>query len=378
MIGDLVSAKGVLMVFKKLGLFTVIALLGMVALQMGQAKASFEIEQIVDDIKIPWAIAFLPNGDLLVTERKGDLLRVTNGKVVAKISGVPDVRAKGQGGLLDVVLHPDFASNQLIYLSYSDASGSGGSNTSIARGRFDGDTLKDVQTIYQATPNTKNGRHFGSRIVFDEDGYLYFSVGDRGDRDTNPQDKNRDGGKVYRLLDDGQVPTDNPFLGKPGLDAMYSLGHRNIQGMAKHPQTGDIWAHEHGPRGGDEVNIVKAGANYGWPILSYGINYNGTSFAKGTEREGFVSPDWYWDPSIAPSGMAFVTSDKYPDWQGHLLVGSLKFGQLVLCELDGNRIVSAEPVLEKIGRVRDVRQGPDGFIYLAIDGKGIQRVVPAK
>ena len=365
------------MFLKELTRIFVLSLIGFSTLHLTTAQADYRLEQVVDGLRVPWAIAFLPNGDMLVTERSGDLLRVSDGKVVAEIDGVPEVRARGQGGLLDVVLHPDFESNRLVYLSYSDASGSGGSNTSIARGQLEGNKLKNVEVIYRATPNTRNGRHFGSRIAFDKQGYLFFAVGDRGDRDTNPQDKNRDGGKVYRLKDNGDVPTDNPFVGESGaLDAMYSLGHRNTQGMAMHPETDEIWTHEHGPRGGDEINTVKPGANFGWPILSYGINYSGTSFAEGTERAGFVSPDWYWDPSIAPSGMAFVTSDKYPDWQGHLLVGSLKFSQLVLCELDGNQVVSAGAAVEDVGRIRDVRQGPDGYIYLAVEGSGIKRVMP--
>ena len=352
-------------------------LLASISLQAAALQAEYRLEQVVEGMGVPWAIAFLPNGDLLVTERSGDLLRVKDGKVVGKIEGVPEVRARGQGGLLDAVLHPEFETNRFVYLSYSDASGPGGSNTSIARGKLEGDALVDVEVIYRATPNTRNGRHFGSRIAFDKAGYLFFAVGDRGDRDTNPQDKNRDGGKVYRLHDDGKVPSDNPFVGQSGaLDAMYSLGHRNTQGMAMHPVTGEIWTHEHGPRGGDEINIVKPGANFGWPILSYGINYSGTSFAEGTERAGYVSPDWYWDPSIAPSGMTFVTSDKYPEWQGHLVVGSLKFSQLILCELNGNEIVDAEPAVEEVGRIRDVRQGPDGYIYVAVEGSGIKRVMP--
>ncbi|MFN3239707.1 MAG: PQQ-dependent sugar dehydrogenase [Pseudomonadales bacterium] len=358
-----------------LGMLALLAVAGIV-LQVNHANASYQTETIVEDLNIPWAMAWLPNGDMLVTERRGEILRIKEGEIIARLTGVPEVRAKSQGGLLDLVLDPDFVNNHLIYLSYADGESGSGSNTAIARARLDGDALKDLQVLYKAEPNTASGHHFGSRIAFDQHGHLYFSVGDRGDRNTNPQSKSRDGGKVYRIHRDGRVPEDNPFASSE-LPAMYSLGHRNIQGMASHPQTGAIWTHEHGPRGGDEVNLIQAGANYGWPILSYGVNYSGTSFAEGTERSGYESPVWYWDPSIAPSGMTFVTGDKYPEWRGHLLVGSLKFGQLVLCEVKGNKIINATPVLKNLGRVRDVRQAPDGYVYVAIDGVGIKRILPA-
>lgn len=347
------------------------------AVQTTQAKSNFQLITINDSVSVPWAIAWLPNGDMLVTERRGSLLRVRGSKVIARVDGVPKVRGKGQGGLLDIALHPDFKTNQLIYFSYSDPTGGGGANTAIARAKYSDDALSEIEVVYKAAPNTKGGNHYGSRLTFDQEGYLFFSVGDRGNRDKNPQDLNRDGGKIYRLHDDGSVPEDNPFVSINGAKtAIYSFGHRNPQGMAVHPKTGKIWIHEHGPKGGDEVNFIKPGANYGWPILSYGVNYSGSSFAEGTEREGFESPLWYWVPSIAPSGMAFITSEKYPEWNGHLLVGSLKFGQVVLCKLEDGRVVSAEPVLENLGRVRDVRQGPDDFVYIATDNHGIQRVQP--
>lgn len=366
------------MILKKLFVLTLVITAIPFVLQLNQASASYQLEPVVDGIKIPWAMAWLPNGDLLINERRGNMLRVRDGEVVAKIEGVPHVRAKGQGGLLDLALHPDFKTNQQIYFSYSDPTGGDGANTAIARAVLEEDELTKVEVIYKGEPNTKGGNHFGSRLVFDRSGYLFFSIGDRGQRDVNPQDIKRDGGKIYRLHDDGRVPIDNPFVThQDAVQATYSLGHRNPQGMAMHPTSGKIWVHEHGPRGGDEVNIITAGENYGWPILSYGINYSGSSFAEDTERDGYASPAWYWDPSIAPSGMAFVTGDKYPEWQGHLLVGSLKFGMVVLCELDGEKIVAAKPVIENLGRVRDVRQGPDGYIYVATDRNGVQRVLPA-
>lgn len=345
------------------------------------AEANYQVESVVEGISLPWGMTWLPNGDMLVSDRSAKLYRVRDGAIAAEIDGLPAVHVNGQGGLLDLALHPRYgASDEFnwLYFSYSDPSGNGkGSNTTLARAKLSDSTLVNLEVLYQAGPNTERGQHYGSRIVFDDAGYLYFSIGDRGARDDNPQDLQRDGGKVYRLHDDGRVPEDNPFVGRSdAIAAVYSFGHRNPQGMARHPQTGAIWAHEHGPRGGDEVNIIKAGANYGWPILSYGINYNGTKFAQGTEREGFESPTWYWDPSIAPSGMTFVTSEHYPDWQGHLLVGSLKFRYLQLVRLNGDQITDTSVLFEGIGRVRDVRQGPDGFIYVATEGEGIKRIVP--
>ena len=227
------------------------------------------------------------------------------------------------------------------------------------------------------TSNTTKGQHFGSRIVFDNEGYLFFSIGERGARDVNPQDLSRDGGKIYRVFDDGSIPEDNPFVTKEGAKtAIYSYGHRNPQGLIKHPETGEIWDHEHGPKGGDEINIIKKGANYGWPMVTYGINYGGTPITEKREMEGIEAPIHYWTPSIAPSGMAFVTSEKYPNWKGSLLVGSLSFQYLERLEMDGNKVISREKFMEDEGRVRDVRQGPDGLIYVAIEGKGIYKLIP--
>lgn len=338
----------------------------------------YSTETVIDGIRVPWGMVWLPSGDLLVSERGGEIYRVRDNAIVATLSGVPTVDVNGQGGLLDLELHPNFAQSGWLYLSYSSPDGEGsGSNTAIMRARLDGDSLVEKQVLYRAKPNSTRGQHYGSRLEFDEDGYLYFSIGDRGDRDHNPQDLSRDGGKIYRLHDDGRIPDNNPFASQSGaIAAIYSYGHRNPQGMARHPDSGAIWIHEHGPRGGDEINLIKAGANYGWPILSYGINYSGTKFAEATEREGYQSPLWYWDPSIAPSGMAFVTSDKYPDWQGRLLVGSLKFDYLALCSLSGESVTDCTPVMKGIGRVRNIRQGPEGDIYVAVEGgQGILRIV---
>ena len=243
------------------------------------------------------------------------------------------------------------------------------------RAKLKGDSLVEQQDIYLAQAYDDAGRHFGSRLAFDRQGYLYFSIGDRANRDVNPQDISRDGGKIYRLHDDGRIPKDNPFINEPkAKTAIYSYGHRNPQGMALHPKTGQIWIHEHGPRGGDEVNLIAPGKNYGWPLVSHGVNYSGTKFTELTEKEGMESPLWHWTPSIAPSGMVFVTSDNYPQWQNHLLVGSLKFGYLVLLTLADNRVIAQEKLFEGLIRVRNVKQGSDGFLYVGVDGKGIYRI----
>lgn len=347
----------------------------------GASDLQVKAEQVVSGIQIGWGIGFLPNGDILVTEKSGTLYRVSNGEIAAEITdGIPsDLEINGQGGFLDVELHPNYEENGWIYFSYASNEGGGeGSNTKIIRAKLENDALTSVETIYKAAPNSTRGQHYGSRIVFDNNGYLFFSVGDRGNRDVNPQDINRDGGKIYRLNDDGSIPEDNPFVGKDGLDAIYSYGHRNPQGMALNPATGVVWEHEHGPRGGDEVNIIEPGKNYGWPVISYGINYNGTEFAEDTVMAGMEQPVTYWDPSIAPSGMEFVTSDKYPGWQGDLLVGSLKFSYIALLDVEGNEIVGEKKLVEGTTRIRAIEEGPDGYIYLTSEGSGLYRLVPVE
>ncbi len=340
-----------------------------------------EAEEVVSGIRIGWGIGFLPGGDMLVTEKSGTIYHIRDGEIVAEITeGIPsDLDVNGQGGFLDIEPHPNYSENGWIYFSYASTEGEGeGSNTKIIRAKLGDNALTSIEKIYKATPNTTRGQHYGSRIVFDEDGYLYFSVGDRGNRDVNPQDINRDGGKIYRLNDDGSVPEDNPFVGKDGIDAVYSYGHRNPQGMALNPESGVVWAHEHGPRGGDEVNIIESGNNYGWPIISYGINYNGTEFAEDTARAGMEQPVTYWDPSIAPSGMAFISSDKYPGWKGDLLVGSLKFSYIVHLDLEGDNVVSQQKLVEGTTRIRAIEQGPDGYIYFTSEGNGVYRLVPVQ
>ncbi|MDZ7716357.1 MAG: PQQ-dependent sugar dehydrogenase [Balneolaceae bacterium] len=342
---------------------------------------SYEIETVVEGVAVPWGMVWLPNGDMLITNRNGELHVFSDGELVEEpVQGLPEINAFGQGGLMDLELHPNYEQNGWIYISYSSPDGSGsGANTAIMRARLENNALVDKEVLYKAEPNSNRGQHFGGRIEFDKEGYLYFSVGDRGNRDVNPQDITRDNGKVYRLHDDGSIPEDNPFVGKEGLDAIYSYGHRNPQGMDMHPETGQIWTHEHGPRGGDEINIIEKGKNYGWPVISFGINYSGTEFAEDTAKAGMEQPEWYWDPSIAPSGMTFVTSDKYPEWQGDLLVGSLKFNYVVWCKVkDNNKVTGEKIIFEEIGRVRNIRQGPDGYIYVATEGNGIVRIVPQK
>jgi glucose/arabinose dehydrogenase len=317
---------------------------------------------------------------MLITEISGKLLISDASKTkLYEVEGVPKVYVQGQGGLLDVIAHPNFPDNKVIYLSYAShlPQGDSGSNTAILKAELKDRKLVNKKVIYQAEPNTKSGVHFGSRMAFDSEGYLYFSIGDRGERDKNPQDISRDGGKIYRIKDDGSIPADNPFVGQTGArTAIYSFGHRNPQGLSKHPISGDIWEHEHGPRGGDEINIIKKGKNYGWPVISYGINYSGTHFALGTHKDGMVQPVSHWTPSIAPCGMTFVEGDKYPEWKGNLLVGSLKFRHLVRVVLQDDKVISQHIVAAGIGRVRNVKQGPDGYIYVAIEGAGIFKLLP--
>jgi len=342
----------------------------------------FHVQNVVEGVEVVWGMAFFPDGKMIFTERDGDMHLVRNGELVDDpIGGVPEVWAEGQGGLLDVEPHPQYDENGWLYFSYSKP-GDGGANTAIVRARYDEEShsLIELEELYSATPSTDRGQHFGSRIKFDNQGYMFFSIGDRGNRDVNPQDINRDGGKIYRLHDDGTVPEDNPFVGSEGLDAAYTYGVRNPQGMDLHPETGIIWTNEHGPRGGDEINVHKEGGiNFGWPEISYGINYNGTSFTDDTARAGMEQPIWYWDPSIAPSGMAFVTSDNYPGWKGDILNGALAFQLISRIVVDGEEFVKEERILEGIGRIRDVEEAPDGYIYFTNESNGsISRILPVE
>lgn len=333
-------------------------------------------EIIVSDLNNPWGFTFLPDESILITEKSGTLIHFKDGEKT-NISGLPEIYVRGQGGLMDIILHPNYKDNGWLYFSYASSDkGTSGGNTTIARAKLNNNSLTDLEVLYKATPDTSKGQHFGSRLVFNNEGYLFFTVGDRGNRDENPQNITKDGGKTYRLNADGSIPQDNPFINeKNAKTAIYSYGHRNLQGMTLHPETKAIWTHEHGPRGGDEINIISKGKNYGWPIISYGVNYSGTSFTDITEKEGMEQPLHYWDPSIAPSGMAFISSDKYGDWKGNLLVGSLKFQYLDMCTLKDNKVIKEERLLDGLGRVRSVKQGPDGYIYVGIENLGIVKLI---
>ncbi|GLU44261.1 PQQ-dependent sugar dehydrogenase [Allomuricauda sp. NBRC 101325] len=337
----------------------------------------FTADLVVGDLQNPWGMVFLPNNTILISEKSGRLLHYSSGKTM-EIENLPEIYNRGQGGLMDIELHPKYGENGWIYFSYASPEGDDkGGNTAIMRAKLKNNRLVEQEALYKATPNSTRGQHFGSRIEFDNDGFLYFSIGERGDRDVNPQDITRDGGKIYRLHDDGKVPNDNPFVNEKGAKtAIYSYGHRNPQGLTTHPETGVLWEHEHGPRGGDEINIIQKGKNYGWPLVTYGINYSGTKITDDTSKEGMEQPLYQWTPSIAPSGMIFVTSNKYPKWKGSLLVGSLAFQYLERLEIKNNKVVYREKLLDGFGRVRNVRQAPDGYIYVAIEGKGIYKLMP--
>jgi len=340
---------------------------------------NYTVEDVVENLTIPWGMAFLPDGGLLITEKKGEIILFKNGEKT-NIEGLPAITVQGQGGLMDIVLHPDYKNNGWIYFSYASAEGEGtGANTAIARAKLNGNRLTNLEVLYKAGPNSEKGVHFGSRIAFDKNNYLYFSIGDRGDHDINAQDVTKDGGKVYRLHDDGRIPSDNPFANQANAKkAIYSYGHRNPQGMITHPSTGEIWVHEHGPRGGDEINVVKKGKNFGWPVISYGINYDGSTLTELEKKEGMEQPLYYWQPSIAPSGFAVVTGNVYPEWEGKLLVGSLKFAYVELLTLENNKVVKREKLMDGEGRVRNVILAPDGYIYAGLEGRGIVKIVPKK
>jgi glucose/arabinose dehydrogenase len=346
-------------------------------------KQSFRVATLLTGLENPWSVAFLPDGRLLITERAGRLRLVSQDfKLEPKpIDGLPEVSAQGQGGLFDVVLHPQFAQNGWIYWAYN-APGTGGWGTALARGKLQGHRMTDVQVLFSMQPKTRSSFHFGGRIVFDQAGLLYLTLGDRGDKDR-AQKLDDHAGSVIRLHDDGRVPANNPFVNRAGaLAEKWTLGNRNIQGAALHPQTGELWSHEHGPQGGDEVNVMRSGLNYGWPIITYGVNYGlGTKIGEGQAKPGMVQPVHVWVPSIAPSGMAFVSGQQFPQWQGNLLVGALRGQMLVRLSLDGEKVLGEERLLQgRGGRIRDVRMGPDGLVYLLTDEAqgSLLRLEPAK
>ena len=331
-------------------------------------KQRFHLVRVTDGLEHPWGLAFLPDGRMLVTERPGRLRIVADGWLVPEpVAGVPEVWDEGQGGLLDVALHPGFAENGLIYLSYSSPDDDDDAATAVARGRLVGDRLEDVEEIYVALPRDDNGRHFGSRLVF-ADGYLFVTAGDRGDSDR-AQELDDPAGSIIRLHDDGRVPEDNPFVGTAGVrPELYSVGHRNPQGMTLEAATGRIYAIEHGPKGGDELNLIEPGVNYGWPVITHGKSYMGFKIGEGTRKEGMAQPVHYWVPSISPSGLMIYDADRFPAWRGSFFAGALSGELLVRLEVAGGRVVVEERMLEDLEeRFRDVRQGPDGLIYLLTD-----------
>src|SRR5687767_6942874 len=344
---------------------------------MRSALHDYRVVTVVDALVQPWSIAFLPGGDMLITERPGRLRIVRQGKLLPQpVEGVPKVFVSSQGGLLEVMLHPNFASNRLVYLSYSKPGADDSqSRTALIRGRFENDRLTGVEEIFEAVSSGRN--HFSGKIAFDKNGFLFLTLGDRqvppeGNLEAHPaQDLSNHHGKIVRLHDDGRVPSDNPFVNRAGAKPeIWSYGHRNVQGFAIHPETGDVWANEHGPQGGDELNRILPGKNYGWPVIGFGVNYRtGLAIHAGTQREGMEQPAHVWVPSIGISGMMIYTGDRFPRWKGNLFVGGMARQHLARLTLDGQRVVNQEMLVPQMGRVRDVRQSPDGHIYLVTDDR---------
>jgi aldose sugar dehydrogenase len=352
-------------------------------LQVKTEKANLVVETVARGLEHPWSLAFLPDGRMLVTERPGRLRMVSaKGELSQPLAGLPKIFARGQGGLLDVLLDPNFAGNRMIYLSFAEDRGNGRAGTSVARAKIDvaGRALEDLQVIFRQEPSYTGPNHWGSRLVFDRSGALFVTLGERFDLRDEAQNPQNHLGKIVRIKPAGGAADDNPR--KPGWAAeIWSIGHRNVQGAALNPATGELWTAEHGARGGDEINIPRKGLNYGWPVISYGVHYSGAKIGVGTHKEGMEQPIYYWDPSIAPSGMAFYTGDKFPGWRGNALVGALAGSLVAQLELDGDKVVREERILSELReRIRDVRQGPDGFVYLLTDSPQgrILRVRPAE
>ncbi len=350
---------------------------------------AIRVDKVADGLSNPWSIAFLPNGDMLVTERAGNLRLIHDGVLVPEpIAGVPEVKITVLGGLLDVVLHPDFANNQTLYLSYAKAHEDGTrSTTALARARFDGERLLDVEDIFVAESWSASPTNFGGRMAFGADGMLYMTIGERQEQER-AQDGHDHGGKLIRLMDDGSVPTDNPFVGRDDvLPEIFALGIRSPQGLALHPRTGELWENEHGPLGGDEINVMHAGANYGWPLVTFGRDYDGTMISESSTREGLESPFMIWIPSIAVSGLSFYTGDAFPLWRGNMFVGSMVMGRTPMTGhvqrvafSDEGVALAREPLLQDLHqRIRDVRPGPDGFLYVLTDHNpgAVLRISPA-
>jgi glucose/arabinose dehydrogenase len=343
------------------------------------AKASYRLVTLSKDLEQPWSLAFLPDGRILITERPGRLRVFANGKLERRsLSGAPRVYARGQGGLLDICLHPNFAKNRVLYLSHA-AEGEGGAATVVTRAELGDGGLRGATPVFDAQTRSSGGLHFGSRIAFDRAGLMYVTTGERYQM-RRAQELGDLGGKVVRLKDDGSVPPDNPFVGRPGArPEIFTWGHRNPQGLAVHPDTGRLWLAEHGPRGGDELNLLKAGANYGWPLATHGIDYSGAIISPNKSLPGMEDPVRVWVPSISPCGLCFYTGDRFPGWKGSLFTGALSNSALFRIELDGERYRSEERLLvDRLPYIRDVRQGPDGFLYLVThsDDGGLFRLEP--
>ena len=356
------------------------ALISVVVSAQTSSKSSlhdYRVVTVVDGLIQPWSIAFLPGGDALITERPGRLRILRQGKLLPQaVEGVPKVFHSGQGGLLEVMPHPNFASNRLLYISYSKPGATDSdSRTALIRGRFENDRLTQVQEIFDAV--SKGRGHYSGKIAFDKNGYLFLSLGDRqvppeGNLEAHPaQDLSNHHGKIVRLHDDGRVPADNPFVSRAGAKPeIWSYGHRNVQGLAIHPETGDLWADEHGPQGGDELNLIQPGKNYGWPVIGYGVNYTtGLAIHSGTHRPGMEQPIRVWVPSIGISALMIYTGDRFPQWRGNLFIGGMAGQQLSRLTLSGQRIINEETLVQQRGRIRDIRQGPDGHIYLVTDDR---------
>lgn len=348
-------------------------------------RHSFTVETVAEGLGLPWGMTFLPDGRMLVTEKEGPIKVVSpDGTVSAPLTGTPEVCFCGQGGMLDVELHPNFENNRWVYLTYSDPVQQGDrqiSNTMLVRAKLSADAtaLTDMETLFKADEATYTRRphHFGSRIVFDDEGFVYFTIGDRGQQDQ-AQDLSLPNGKTHRLHDDGRIPADNPFVNQAGaLPSIWTYGNRNAQGMAIHPD-GSIWTNEHGPRGGDELNLMRSGVNYGWPVITYGINYNGTPITDIVEKEGMEQPVHYWLPSIAVSGMAFYDGDAFSEWYGDALVVSLAYMELQRLDMHEGKVTHVEVVHNPGARIRDIEVGPDGNVYLALESDKIVRLVPAE
>ena len=356
------------------------ALVSVVVSGQTNSKSAFHdyrVVTVVDGLIQPWSIAFLPGGDTLITERPGRLRILRQGKLLPQaVEGIPTVFHSGQGGLLEVMPHPNFASNRLLYVSYSKPGVTDSdSRTALIRGRFENDRLTQVQEIFDAV--SKGRGHYSGKIAFDKNGHLFLSLGDRqvppeGNLEAHPaQDLSNHHGKIVRLHDDGRVPADNPFVNRAGArPEIWSYGHRNVQGLAIHPETGDLWADEHGPQGGDELNLIQPGKNYGWPVIGYGVNYQtGLAIHGGTHRQGMEQPIRVWVPSIGISGLMIYNGDRFPQWRGNLFIGGMAGQQLSRLTLNGQRVINEETLVPQRGRIRDIRQGPDGYIYLVTDDR---------